>query len=131
MQFKVFRKLGINFAILYYRLQESLEVFESMVNHELFADSPWILFLNKKDVFEGKIKTVDLSKTFPEYKGGSSYDKGVEFIKGLYMAQVKTRGVNEIFAHVTCALDTEQVKVVFESVTSFVFQKSAEKAGVL
>jgi hypothetical protein len=102
-----------------------------MVNHELFADSPWILFLNKKDVFEGKIKTVDLSKTFPEYKGGSSYDKGVEFIKGLYMAQVKTRGVNEIFAHVTCALDTEQVKVVFESVTSFVFQKSAEKAGVL
>lgn len=102
-----------------------------MVNHDLFQESPWILFLNKKDIFQDKIKTTDLSKSFPEYKGGSSYDQGVEFLKGLYLAQVKKRNPNDVYTHVTCALDTEQVKVVFDSVTEFVFKKSAEAAGVL
>lgn len=101
-----------------------------MVNHELFAMSPWILFLNKKDIFQEKIKTTELSKTFPEYKGGADYNKGVEFIKGLYTAQIKNRNPNDVYSHVTCALDTEQVKVVFGSVTDFVFQKSAEQGGV-
>ena len=102
-----------------------------MVNHNLFADSPWILFLNKKDIFAEKIKTTDLSKTFPEYKGGQNYDQAVEFIKGLYMTQIKNRSPNDVYTHVTCALDTEQVKVVFDSVTEFVFKESARRAGVL
>jgi hypothetical protein len=63
-----------------------LEVFEIFVNHQVFATTPWILLLNKKDVFEEKIKTTDLSKTFPEYESGSNYEKGVEFIKNLFMA---------------------------------------------
>lgn len=107
-----------------------MEVFGGMVNHELFQNSPWILFLNKKDIFQDKIKTTDLSKTFPQYKGGADYDEGVEFLKSMYLSQVKTRSPNDIYAHITCALDTEQVKVVFDSVTEFVFKKSAEAAGV-
>jgi hypothetical protein len=54
------------------RLQESLEVFESMINHEWFSQVPWILFLNKTDLFTEKIKSVPLSNTFKDYTGWSS-----------------------------------------------------------
>lgn len=107
-----------------------MEVFDLVVNNDFFSKAPWILFLNKKDLFAEKIKTTDLSNTFPEYTGGSDYDKGVEFIKNLYMAQVKNRDKGDIYPHITCALDTEQVKVVFKSVTDFVFQASINGAGV-
>ena len=33
------------------------------------AETPMILFLNKKDVFEEKLKTSKLADTFPEYEG--------------------------------------------------------------
>ena len=112
------------------RLEESLEVWDGMVNDPVFQTVPWILFLNKKDLFAEKIKTVELSKTFPEYNGGDNYDKGIEFMKQLYLSKVKGRPTEDIFTHVTCALDTEQIKVVFQSVTDYVFKQSAKQAGV-
>ena len=33
-----------------------------------------MLFLNKRDLFEEKIKTVDPKKWFPDYTGGCNYD---------------------------------------------------------
>ena len=47
---------------------ESLELFKSIVNNKFFTESSFILFLNKIDVFEEKIKKVvsgyDFFQTF-------------------------------------------------------------------
>ena len=73
------------------RLHDALELWESIVNNRylkgsisrnmyketpfplikscLLIDLPFVLFLNKKDLFEEKIKDVDLRVCFPDYKG--------------------------------------------------------------
>ncbi|KAM9595511.1 guanine nucleotide-binding protein G(t) subunit alpha-2 isoform 5-T7 [Morphnus guianensis] len=53
------------------RMHESLHLFNSICNHKFFAATSIILFLNKKDLFEEKIKKVHLSICFPDYDGES------------------------------------------------------------
>lgn len=50
-------------------MHESLHLFNSLCNHKFFAATSIVLFLNKKDLFEEKIKKVHLSICFPEYDG--------------------------------------------------------------
>ena len=48
---------------------ESMKLFDSICNNKWFTDTSIILFLNKKDLFEEKIKKSSLSICFPEYTG--------------------------------------------------------------
>jgi guanine nucleotide-binding protein G(i) subunit alpha len=50
------------------RMEESLTLFGEIINNRWFQNTSIILFLNKKDLFENKIKKVDLRVCFPEYK---------------------------------------------------------------
>ncbi|POI29425.1 hypothetical protein CIB84_006825, partial [Bambusicola thoracicus] len=49
------------------RMHESLKLFDSICNNKWFTDTSIILFLNKKDIFEEKIKKSPLTICFPEY----------------------------------------------------------------
>ena len=51
------------------RMQESLKLFDSICNNKWFTDTSIILFLNKKDLFEEKIKKSQLTVCFTEYTG--------------------------------------------------------------
>ncbi len=57
------------FFFLQNRMNESLKLFDSICNNKWFTDTSIILFLNKKDIFEEKIKKSPLSICFPEYTG--------------------------------------------------------------
>jgi len=50
-------------------MQESLKLFDSICNNKWFGNTSIILFLNKKDLFEIKIKKSPLTIAFPEYTG--------------------------------------------------------------
>lgn len=50
-------------------MEESLKLFESIVNNRWFVETSVILFLNKKDLFEEKITTSPLTICFPDYSG--------------------------------------------------------------
>jgi len=50
-------------------MQESLKLFDSICNNKWFTDTSIILFLNKKDLFEEKIKKSPLTVCFQEYTG--------------------------------------------------------------
>ena len=56
-------------ALLQNRMHESLKLFDSICNNKWFTDTSIILFLNKKDIFEEKIKKSPLTICFPEYTG--------------------------------------------------------------
>ena len=49
------------------RMHESIKLFASVANNKWFVKPSLLLFLNKKDVFDQKIKYSTLSKCFPEY----------------------------------------------------------------
>jgi hypothetical protein len=56
-------------------MQESLKLFDSICNNKWFTDTSIILFLNKKDLFEEKIKKSPLTICFPEYTGRGSGER--------------------------------------------------------
>ena len=53
-----------------------MKLFDSICNNKWFIDTSIILFLNKKDLFEEKIKRSPLTICFPEYTGNTT-----DFIK--------------------------------------------------
>ena len=50
------------------RMHESLNLFASIVNNIYFEGKPFIMFFNKFDLFEEKIKTSSLAKFFPDFQ---------------------------------------------------------------
>ena len=54
------------------RMHDSLELFEKIVNNAFFAEKPFIVFFNKKDLFEDKVKTKSIRVAFPRYQGAQN-----------------------------------------------------------
>lgn len=54
-------------------MQESLELFDEIVNGNWFKNTTIMLFLNKVDLFKKKIETTDLNVCFSEYDGNHSH----------------------------------------------------------
>ena len=51
------------------KMKESLELFETIVNSEFFQHTQFMLFFNKKDLFQEKLQHSDLHNYFTNYDG--------------------------------------------------------------
>uniref|UniRef100_A0A667XF82 Guanine nucleotide binding protein (G protein), alpha transducing activity polypeptide 1 n=1 Tax=Myripristis murdjan TaxID=586833 RepID=A0A667XF82_9TELE len=112
------------------RMHESLHLFNSICNHRYFATTSIVLFLNKKDVFVEKIKKAHLSMCFPEYDGPNTYEDAGNYIKVQFLDLNMRRDVKEIYSHMTCATDTENVKFVFDAVTDIIIKENLKDCGL-
>ncbi len=111
------------------RMKESLNIFGAVCNYYNAENPPpIILFLNKKDLLETKVLSVDLNIVFPEYTGGLNYDNALEFIKNKYMEQ--NRGNRKIYSFVTCATNTSNVKFVFKTCGDIILKENLKKSGM-
>uniref|UniRef100_A0A914E0E3 Uncharacterized protein n=1 Tax=Acrobeloides nanus TaxID=290746 RepID=A0A914E0E3_9BILA len=88
-----------------------------------------ILFLNKKDLFEEKIKKVSIKACFPEYKGSNSYDEQVKFIEEKFLG-LNANPDKTIYVHQTCATDTNQVHMILDSVIDLIIQANLQGCGL-
>jgi len=111
------------------RMHESLKLFKEICNSKWFIDTAMMLFLNKRDLFEEKIKKVDITVAFPEYTGGLNYENAVTFIKDKFLAQ-NENPKKHIYTHVTCATDTDGISVVFNAVKDIILQKILDESGI-
>uniref|UniRef100_F6RY09 G protein subunit alpha transducin 2 n=1 Tax=Ornithorhynchus anatinus TaxID=9258 RepID=F6RY09_ORNAN len=112
------------------RMHESLHLFNSICNHKFFAATSIVLFLNKKDLFEEKIKKVHLSICFPDYDGNNSYEDAGNYIKNQFLDLNMRKDVKEIYSHMTCATDTQNVKFVFDAVTDIIIKENLKDCGL-
>ena len=82
-----------------------------MVNHNLLKTKQFILLLNKKDLYEKKIKTRDIIDHFPAYKGRPG-----DAIQGIKYFDSKFRDPNvvtrNIPMHLTCCVDTNSMTAI-------------------
>eukprot|EP01100_Stratorugosa_tubuloviscum_P007138 TRINITY_DN299_c0_g1_i2.p1 TRINITY_DN299_c0_g1~~TRINITY_DN299_c0_g1_i2.p1 ORF type:complete len:356 (+),score=137.82 TRINITY_DN299_c0_g1_i2:67-1134(+) len=97
------------------RMHESLKLFAEICDTRWFDLAAIILFLNKKDLFEEKIKHSNLSICFPDYIAGSNCETAMNFIKEKFIA-VNKNPEKVIYPHFTTATNKENVQFVFEDV---------------
>lgn len=111
------------------RMQESLKLFDSICNNKWFGDTSIILFLNKKDLFEEKILRSPLTICFPEYAGAQEYGEATAYIQAQFEAKNKST-TKEIYCHMTCATDTQNVQFVFDAVTDVIIANNLRGCGL-
>jgi guanine nucleotide-binding protein G(i) subunit alpha len=69
-----------------------------------------ILFLNKIDLFAEKLPRSPLGDYFPDYQGGASYDAACSYLLNRFVSLNQSQATKQIYAHYTCATDTNQIK---------------------
>jgi len=111
------------------RMEEALNLFESTCNSKFFKDTAIILFLNKSDLFQEKIKKVPLTVTFPDYTGENTYEAGIAFLEAEFVKRNHYK--KPIYCHATCATDTRVVSAVFNGVKDIVVREALTKSGLI
>lgn len=111
------------------RFQESLVLFENVVNSRWFSRTSVVLFLNKIDLFAEKLQKVPLENYFPDYTGGQDINKAAKYI--LWRFVQLNRANLSIYPHVTQATDTSNIKLVFAAIKETILENSLKDTGVL
>jgi guanine nucleotide-binding protein subunit alpha len=112
------------------RITEAMTLFGEICNSRFFEHTAMILFLNKNDLFQEKIKNVDLNIFFPDYTVGCNYDNGVEFMRLKFLA-LNRQEEKQVYVHVTCATDTKNIQFVFEAVKDIVLTQNLKGSGFI
>uniref|UniRef100_A0A3Q3WPY3 Guanine nucleotide-binding protein G(i) subunit alpha-1 n=1 Tax=Mola mola TaxID=94237 RepID=A0A3Q3WPY3_MOLML len=112
------------------RMHESMKLFDSICNNKWFTDTSIILFLNKKDLFEEKIKRSPLTICYPEYAGSNTYEEAAAYIQCQFEDLNKRKDTKEIYTHFTCATDTKNVQFVFDAVTDVIIKNNLKDCGL-
>jgi len=110
------------------RMQESLKLFKEICNNKWFAETSMILFLNKCDLLQEKLLHVTVKQYIGEYIGDNSYEDVVRFFRKLYLS--KNKAHHKVYYHVTCATNTDNVRVVFKSVADTIHKRSLIASGI-
>jgi len=116
------------------RLQEAIELFDSIANSEWFVRTNLVLFLNKSDIFRYKLceKKIPINKSglFPDAPKGFDYQEGADWMKSKFLAQKKDAR-KSVFTHITCATDTHNIQVVFDACKDCILRDSLEQLGLM
>eukprot|EP01138_Halocafeteria_seosinensis_P016056 gb/GECG01016384.1/.p1 GENE.gb/GECG01016384.1/~~gb/GECG01016384.1/.p1 ORF type:complete len:110 (+),score=9.14 gb/GECG01016384.1/:1-330(+) len=69
---------------------------------------------------------------FDDYTGGCDYDAGINYILQKFLDQNENKNNNkEIFWHVTCATDTDNVKTVFNACKEIILKQNLRGSGFM
>jgi guanine nucleotide-binding protein subunit alpha len=112
------------------RMQEALTLFDSICNSRWFERTSTILFLNKTDLFKQKLLTSPLVTYFPDYKGGEDFDQASSYIMQRFIS-LNSSAEKQVYTHLTCATDTEQVKFVMNAVNDIILQSNLRNVGLI
>ncbi|XP_015236933.1 PREDICTED: guanine nucleotide-binding protein subunit alpha-11-like [Cyprinodon variegatus] len=111
------------------RMEESLALFRMIISCIWFRKSSTILFLNKKDLLEEKIKTSHLATYFQDFKGPQGDAESAKiFIRQMFI-QFKNKD-KPLYTHFTCATDTENIRFVFASVKDTILEEHLLNHGL-
>eukprot|EP00298_Acanthocystis_sp_HF-20_P002083 c12547_g1_i1.p1 GENE.c12547_g1_i1~~c12547_g1_i1.p1 ORF type:complete len:350 (+),score=91.43 c12547_g1_i1:37-1086(+) len=110
------------------RLEEAIGLFDHICNSKHFLSTAMILFLNKIDLFKEKLPKISLQKCFPDYQGGADFESAADFIQSQFI-NLSLEEDRQIYVHLTCATDTENIRFVFNAVKDIILSKSLKQSG--
>uniref|UniRef100_A0A6M2DIK8 Putative g-protein alpha subunit n=1 Tax=Xenopsylla cheopis TaxID=163159 RepID=A0A6M2DIK8_XENCH len=110
------------------RLEESRNIFDTIVNNIHFSGISIILFLNKSDLLTKKVTNpnTDIRWYYPQFSGNSHSVHDVQaFILSMF-TRVKKNPKMSMYHHFTTAVDTQNIEVVFNSVKDTILHRNLE-----
>ena len=135
------------------RMDEAVELFDEICNLKWFKETSMLLFLNKKDLFEKKIKVKDIRMPNPHEPGKFMFDdykygkctcgggypsenpctcgvqeEGKNYLKNLFL-KVNHRENGAVYDHITCATDTSNVDKVFSACKDIILNNNLKGSG--
>jgi len=113
------------------RMDEALNLFDEICNSRWFKKTSMILMLNKRDLFKEKIVKVPLTVWDPEYAGPNEFESAAQYIQECFESKNKESATKKIYTHITCATDTNNMKIVFAAVKDIIIRKSLEESSLL
>jgi len=115
------------------KMELSIQVFHEILESETVRDKAsltLLLFLNKTDLLEAKLKSEEASQAFkelfPNYT--DTPQSAYECIKEKFIGNFEEQYV--ITTHYTCALDTKVMETVFTAVRQTIFDNRLSSSGV-
>lgn len=105
------------------RLEESLQLYKSIINNLWFERSSIILFLNKIDLLQEKVEYSNLADYFPSFKGPKKCALAAQnFILEIF-SEANKMNFRPVYSHFTCATDTQNCEIVFAAVKDTILDK--------
>ena len=119
---------------------ETLELFSKTSHESVFDSTDWVIFFNKVDLFEKKIKEIPFTVYQPNFNELHMHDplKVKEYIRdqfthrfydGLSKERKKRKG--NLYFHVTCATKSEDVGRIIQKVQIDLIKSQMKKMGYL
>jgi len=106
------------------RLEESIKLFHKLTESPWLKDVPFIVFLNKMDLFKEKVQVKPLEEYFSDYEAfvgtlsakefPTPYEKGLKFMQKQF--ELNYKGESDMYTFATCALDNENCRKGFMAV---------------
>ena len=122
------------------RLEESLNVFNTIIKCPELARASKLLFLNKTDLFTKSIEEhkIALADHFPQYDGPkedaeAAMDGILREFKKVYRnrkSDEKAGDTDKLYYHFTCATDTENINAVFCVSSDAIIKQSLMELGL-
>lgn len=112
-------------------MTDQIELFKDVCSSPLLASSHMILFLNKKDLFEEKIKAgARISEYFPDYipdEEVSETRHAGRFFRDLFLSHSNGK---KTYVHFTCGTDSAHMKVIISAVRDIVTRQALISSGI-
>ncbi|KAK4054110.1 guanine nucleotide-binding protein subunit alpha [Microbotryomycetes sp. JL201] len=112
------------------RMDEAKMLWESIANSKWFSDTPMILFLNKIDIFAAKLKLFEFAETVPGYGGPNTFEATTSYLIQVFRTLYQGPQ-NRLYHHLTCATDSQQIRVVLAAVNEQILTMNLANAGMM
>jgi guanine nucleotide-binding protein G(i) subunit alpha len=99
------------------RYEESLALFQEIVQSPFFIKSSIVLIFNKMDLLENKVLLKDMKEYFPDYEGGKNVVQACLFIRQKYMDMID-RGISKVLF--TTATEDEKMVRIWEELRTII-----------
>jgi len=111
------------------RMVEQMSVFEDIIEDESFDKIALVIFLNKIDLFEDKIR-VGFNQCFPNFSGNGKED-AIKYIKNKMLDIGRTYNPKKknIYFHETVATNSENIIVIFDAMRKEILTNNLNDLG--
>ncbi|KAF8804723.1 G-alpha-domain-containing protein [Phlegmacium glaucopus] len=117
------------------RLTDSLRLWQVICSNRLLASVGFVLFLNKVDILDSKLKSgIQFSSFVPSYANKPNETKHVtKHLLELFVATHKqySPGCRALHAHLTCAVDMKATTSIIERVQEIILMRILSESDML